>query len=84
VVRHANAKRVGVRVDAADEQVTLEVADDGDGFDTAAARSGFGLTGMSERVALVGGSLNIVSDASGTILRAQLPIHYSDESGHPG
>ena len=45
----------------------------GAGFDTHALRSGYGLKGMRERVTLVGGTLEIVSDDAGTCVRARLP-----------
>ncbi len=56
-----------------DEQVRVLVRDDGDGFDTDAPSSGFGLTGMRERVALTGGHLEITSSTDGTTICASLP-----------
>lgn len=53
--RHArNATRVEVRVDGDAEGVRLEVRDDGE--PAASAAPGFGLTGMAERAALLGGT----------------------------
>ena len=73
VAKHANAKRVRVEVAASDGQVRLEVADDGDGFDVSAPNAGFGLTGMQERVALGGGTIDIASGRAGTTVRVTLP-----------
>ncbi len=51
------------------------MVDDGTGFDVAAAPDGFGLTGMTERVALVDGSLEIESaPGQGTRLTIELPV----------
>ena len=73
-VKHANAERVEVTVREDDGMLRIRVADDGTGFDpTVAATSGFGLTGMRERVALLGGELEVASSRSGTVLRAALP-----------
>ena len=71
--KHADAHRVIVRIVVDDEDVVLAVADDGRGFDTAAPRAGFGLDGMTERVALAGGELQVSSSAgTGTTLRVRL------------
>jgi signal transduction histidine kinase len=74
VRKHAGATRVTVRVGSADGATEVEVSDDGRGFDVDAARSGFGLDGMTDRVALAGGSLDVASTpGEGTILRVRLP-----------
>jgi signal transduction histidine kinase len=73
VAKHANAKRLRVEVAASDGQVRLEVADDGHGFDMSAPNAGFGLTGMRERVALAGGTIDIASGRAGTTVRVTLP-----------
>jgi signal transduction histidine kinase len=67
IERHAAAARVTVTWHAGE----LVISDDGTGFDTGTA--GHGLTGMRERLAARGGSLHVVSDASGTTVRAGCP-----------
>ena len=71
--RHAHADHVDVEVVEHDEQVRVLVRDDGGGFDLDAPSSGFGLTGMRERVALTGGRLEISSSTDGTTICADLP-----------
>lgn len=82
VARHARASRASVSVAESDEAVTVELADDGVGFDVAAAegREGhFGLLGLRERTRLAGGSLEIASHAGrGTVLRFHLPRRVGD------
>jgi signal transduction histidine kinase len=57
-VRHArHATRITVDVVDEGEQVRLTVRDDGDGAATARISSGYGLAGMAERAALLGGTL---------------------------
>ncbi len=73
VAKHASASTVRVAVVDSDEQVTIEVSDDGRGFDTEARNPGFGLAGMGERVFLLGGSLEIESGPDGTLVRARIP-----------
>ncbi len=74
VRRHADAKRVTVRVQSTEGATLVEVRDDGRGFDVEAARSGFGLDGMRDRVALAGGTFEVISrEGGGTSLRVRLP-----------
>lgn len=76
--RHADAKSVKVRVEAADKVLRLRVQDDGKGFDLsqALAKPGScGLSGMQERVSLLGGRMQIESRPSeGTAINIELPI----------
>jgi signal transduction histidine kinase len=72
-VKHAGAEQIHVTVNQTEGTLRVRVADDGRGFDPAAATAGFGLTGMRERVALLGGELEIASSGSGTVLTAVLP-----------
>ncbi len=66
VRKHAAATRIGVRVSSTpDGAAQLAVTDDGRGFDVAARRDGFGLDGMTERVALAGGELDVSSSHGG-------------------
>lgn len=55
VLRHAGATRADVRVGVSADQVTVSVRDNGTGGATGA--DGFGLVGIRERVAFVGGSV---------------------------
>jgi signal transduction histidine kinase len=55
--------------------IRVEVSDDGAGFDPDVPAPGFGLTGMRERLELVGGRLEISSAVGrGTTLLAELPL----------
>lgn len=66
VRNHARATCVTLRLEIASDGLRLIIADDGQGFDPAhvapTASSGFGLTGMSERARLLGGTLHIESE----------------------
>lgn len=78
--KHARASRVDIEVaranpDARAQRVRVHVVDDGIGFDVDAAPDGFGLTGMTERVALVDGVLSVDSaPGRGTRLVIELPL----------
>jgi signal transduction histidine kinase len=73
VRRHARAATASLRLRYLPDAVRLTVSDDGVGFDPAAA-AGFGLHGMRERVAQVGGRLSISSTAGhGSTLTVDVP-----------
>ena len=79
VVRHARADRVSVRLTAHDDMLTLTIQDDGRGFslEDARARPGtsIGLFGMTERIALVGGRIQIDSKpGQGAKVWATVPL----------
>ena len=78
-VRHAGAEVIWVRLRGGPDQVTLEVADDGRGFDPGppqawAAGGGLGLRAMRDRAADQGGQLTIDSaPGAGTVVRVRFP-----------
>ena len=76
-VKHAQADRVDVTMNADLEFLELEVRDFGRGFDPVAGerRSGLGLASMEERVRLVGGEIVISSSPGhGTTIQVRVPL----------
>jgi signal transduction histidine kinase len=75
VVKHARATSATVRIAAAGDTVSVEVSDDGRGFDPATVGSEhLGLRSMRGRVADLGGQLEVTSaPGGGTVLRVQVP-----------
>ena len=77
-VKHARAERVLVALTQPDGHLTVEVRDDGCGFDPASAR-GLGLAGLTDRVSIVHGALRIDSQPGrGTTLQAEIPLSAPD------
>jgi signal transduction histidine kinase len=71
VARHSRARTATVTLAARREAVTPTVADDGEGFAAGEARPGVGLSSMRERMAALGGRLELVSEAgAGTTVTA--------------
>jgi signal transduction histidine kinase len=71
--RHSAAKNIRVQVRQDGGKISVEVTDDGAGFDPARTR-GLGILGMEERVKRLGGTFTIESKpGSGTTLRFELP-----------
>jgi signal transduction histidine kinase len=90
VHRHAKANHVDVEIRCTDDEVILAVVDDGKGInrDTllrfrAGEADGIGLAGMRERLAELGGRLEVESDAEGTRIRATLPTKECDTADPP-
>jgi len=74
-VKHASARSIRIRVAARDGRVSLEVADDGRGFDRTNGRPGhYGLESMHSRAAEIGAELTIAGRAGGgTVVRVEVP-----------
>jgi two-component system sensor histidine kinase UhpB len=80
VIKHAKAERVSVHLFYSDHMVEAYVMDDGCGFNAdKAANTGrsYGLIGMSERAALLGGHLEVHSEP-GKGTQVQVVIPYPD------
>jgi PAS domain S-box-containing protein len=71
--RHGNPESVEVRLGHSDGQVHVSISDDGSGFDPTRPTHGFGLSGMRERVSLVGGRFELSSSTRGTTIAIDLP-----------
>ena len=78
VKKHADASQLWVQLEYGPEMVTLEVRDDGRGgaldYATGSSVGHFGLTGMRERAAAIGGTLEVSSArGEGTTIRLSVP-----------
>lgn len=87
ILHHANANKVSIRLWKEDEQIWLEIKDDGNGFDIektaggAVDRKQLGLLGIQERASLVHGGVRVESSAeSGTCLQVHIPLPGKDSS----
>lgn len=74
LVKHSTATRVHVEAVADDETLRLSIIDDGRSSTGAAFTPGHGVTGMRERAAAVGGTLEIGPGRDGFAVRAILPL----------
>ena len=74
VARHAGASEVTVRIDEVDDGIRLTIEDNGRGISDAKDKKTFGLLGMRERIAMLGGRLEIHSrPGKGTRIAGWLP-----------
>jgi len=75
---HAFAKNAKVNITQNSDKITVEITDDGHGFDSTRQR-GMGILGMEERVRRLGGTFTIESASGrGAIVKAELPLHKAD------
>lgn len=81
VWKHSGASSVELSLDFRGDALTLTVADDGKGFDVPrrvsdlAADGKFGVTGMEERVRILGGTLALQSKpGAGTCVEVTVPV----------
>ncbi len=74
ITRHASARHVKLIVKRTDGKISIELEDDGKGFEADGMSDGYGVAGMRERVQGLGGRFEIVSQTGlGTRITVQLP-----------
>ena len=91
VLKHAGASRVVITLNRLIGYVSVIIEDDGKGFDSeeamdlSSSHTGLGLLGMRERVASVGGTLEIESSPGmGTSILIRIPIATPGGAGPHG
>lgn len=82
IIKHANAKKVQISLIFSDKYIELFIRDDGKGFNyekpnrNLGTNSGYGISGMEERINLLGGDFTIKSEINkGTLCRARLELN---------
>jgi signal transduction histidine kinase len=75
IAKHAEAKQIQVKVSRTEDEVVVEVTDDGRGG--AELRPGGGLAGLADRAATIDGVITVFSPLGGpTVVRADLPCEW--------
>ena len=78
ILKHAGVRSASVQARNTGEAVAITVEDHGTGFDTKEPSHGFGLGGMRERAALIGGKLAVMSSPDGgTRVELSVPVQLS-------
>jgi len=80
IARHAKAKNVDVQLSFSESHWLLSVKDDGVGFDDKTGiRTGIGLTGMKERVQMLGGAFSLTTaPGEGTLVEVRIPAEQGE------
>ena len=90
IARHSHASLARIEVQRTQHELRLRVRDNGQGFDPklrapAGAQGGLGLTGISERLAPLGGAMEVHSSpGSGTELQIRIPLEVSHANSDEG
>ena len=80
-LRHSQAQSVEITLTRDDQSVILRVIDDGVGFEASESVHGMGLANMTARAKTLGGSVELRSSESGTVVEARLPVRRAVSSG---
>lgn len=85
VIKHSGAKQASVRLHFGEQEVSLQVDDNGCGFEPSGSansrRPSWGLLGMQERAALLSGQLNLfTSPGQGTRVEVVIPYRGAGEA----
>jgi two-component system, NarL family, sensor histidine kinase UhpB len=81
-LRHGHPTEIDIRIEfETDHTVAIDVVDNGGGMKPRNAAVGFGITGMQERVTLLGGTISVAnrSDEKGVVVSARLPFQTAPE-----
>ena len=77
VARHANATRLEIRMRTRDNEMLVDVRDDGRGItsEDLRGRASLGLVGMRERARQIGATVEVEGvDGKGTIVSLRIPL----------
>ena len=75
IEKHANASEVLISMAKSGNDLTIEIKDNGTGFDTTVVKHGIGLKNIQDRLEQIGGKVTITSSlGSGTIIHLIFPI----------
>jgi signal transduction histidine kinase len=75
VAEHAKASRAVVRIEEADGELRFTVTDDGVGLDAATTSRGSGIQNMADRLAALGGEIEVRSrPGEGTTISGRIPV----------
>jgi two-component system, NarL family, sensor kinase len=80
VHRHSHSSTANIRLVRQGSFLNLEIADQGRGIPPGRDNTGVGIAGIRERVRLLKGTMNIITNSSGTVIKIELPLHEGEAS----
>jgi signal transduction histidine kinase len=82
-LKHANGYKIVITLEYTNENLLLEIQDDGKGFDVSKAATGSGLGNIRKRAAMLHSDCLIKSDMNGTLIKIKIPINENTEQEKP-
>lgn len=74
IIKHAEAKKITLRLGFSENSLQLLIRDDGKGFEPAERKQGLGFQNMKTRVAMMDGNINIISSpGDGCTIEVNIP-----------
>lgn len=74
ILKHADASEATISIEADEHLLSLEIADNGTGFDPSSTKKGLGLNNMFNRVAHYNGLIELISsNGKGCTLQVKIP-----------
>jgi signal transduction histidine kinase len=73
-LKHSEAREIKMSLTEFDDRISFYYEDDGQGFDANKVYEGAGLINMRERCRILGGNMNLTSNADGTIIEIEIPL----------
>jgi two-component system, NarL family, sensor kinase len=84
ILKHANSKKVLMKLEVNDAMLRLTIRDYGKGFDMSSTRAGIGLTNIRSRAEMLNGSVDISSEiGKGSTVVAEIPVMIEDGKCFP-
>lgn len=81
--RHAGARHVGIRLTEENDELVLQISDDGAGFDPQAVTTGYGLNSQRQRAQVLGGAWGIDSTpGKGTVVTLRAKLRSGSRADH--
>lgn len=74
IIKHAHARNMWVVLKVISDKIELTIKDDGNGFERMEKENHFGMQFMKERVGLLSGEIEIISNKNGTALMISIPV----------
>ncbi len=75
IIKHAEAKNIELNFSTIDEQLEVQLKDDGKGFNIKKSKKGIGMKNMKSRIQKLNGTIDFVSEkGKGTSIHIKIPI----------
>lgn len=78
IIKHSEAREAKVVIKSSEENLIMEISDNGKGFNLETVKSeakGFGLKNLENRVSLLSGAIHIDSSEVGTVINLTIPLN---------